>query len=263
MRHGGKNVKRLHGNGGENPERYGFTLIELLSAMAILMVIVLTMTTIFIESDRAWRLGASKAEVNIEGRAALQSISHDLQYMVADDLFRFVIHNNNTVVSYGFTNNLLAGVSLQHDSSISDRTAREVFYWVQDNGDGTYDLIRAYYSGAISGPNYLNHCYHSTNWYQNPPPSVARGVIARNVSGLRFYAPGSNGPWTYDSAANANSNSLPDYVDVFLEILSHDDVKQVQERIRMGTNPNGFVGTNAIRFSTRIYFHNRRGYANR
>ena len=75
----------------------GFTLIELLSAMAILIMIVTMMTRIFVESERAWQLGVGRAEINTEGRAALNMIAHDLQYAVADNVLTFAMGRDRTI----------------------------------------------------------------------------------------------------------------------------------------------------------------------
>ena len=109
--------------------RSGFTLVELMTAMTILVVIVMMMTMIFNDADKIWYLGTGRTLNCISGRAAMNLLSHDLEYAVADDLLTFVMRQDKKLSqSYGFTNDEVCFVSLQNDSRDKARTAREVFY---------------------------------------------------------------------------------------------------------------------------------------
>ncbi len=67
----------------ETRAKYGFTLLEVLVAMAILMIIVLMMATLFHQSSMAWDNGLRQAEMSIQARAAMSMIRKDLSQAVA------------------------------------------------------------------------------------------------------------------------------------------------------------------------------------
>ncbi len=64
----------------------GFSLLEILVAMAILSIIVMTLSTIFNQSSIAWDRGLSKSQKGMEGRAALNLMVTELKNAVASDV---------------------------------------------------------------------------------------------------------------------------------------------------------------------------------
>ena len=267
----------------------GFTLIELLAAVTILMIIVWVMARIFSETDRAWNLGTGRANNNVEGRAALQMMTHDLQYAVADRLITFYMGENRdaTVKPFGFDPiDELCCVSIQNDSSDGNRAVTEVHYYMTEStnatgqGSGKYQLQRGIYTSAVSSNLTATlHCYHNRNWWK---PRSAGGagrpqgsqVIAENVAGLAFYYPDPDdkgqmlraGEDEYDSADPLNNDELPDYVDVLLEVLNDREAEQVAQMQETGLPDETieeFVERNSRRYTTRVYFHNRHGYKDR
>jgi prepilin-type N-terminal cleavage/methylation domain-containing protein len=64
----------------------GFTLLEILVAMAILMVLVLMMSTLFHQSTIAWDSGLRQAEMSMQARAAMALMQRDLMQAVAGDV---------------------------------------------------------------------------------------------------------------------------------------------------------------------------------
>lgn len=282
----------------------GFTLIELLSAMAILIIIVMMMTRIFVESERAWQLGVGRAEINTEGRAALNMIAHDLQYAVADNILTFAMGHDRRIdsgdadaeadaTSYGFKNDEICFVSLQHDSTGEDtpRTAREIHYWVREMKDsdgnklGRYELLRGYFSSSLVGENYEDHCYHNREWWKDRsdggagrPTYFSQGVVAENIAAVAFFAPnelGTIGRY-YRSAENTeamHTNRLPQYVDIYIEALSDMDAEKAGHMKWLAVNRpswgvteddmKGFVEKSIRRYTTRVFFHNRFGYMDR
>jgi prepilin-type N-terminal cleavage/methylation domain-containing protein len=291
----------------ETPQRRarrGFTLIELLAAIAILMIIVSIMGVIFTESDRAWKLGTSRADTNNEGRAALTMMAQDLEYTIADGIITFVMRPDvgNTgpyprqnpypttpwpIRSFGHMNSEMCFVSLRDNavegSSSHERTSRQIYYWVREATDddtfdgtrlGTYQLMRTDCPTQGAAPQ--NQAYRNRNWFVNTPneggarhQSANMGVLAENVAALNFYAAGSDGTLTneYFSFDAANSNRLPSFVDIFLELLGDDDAQRAKilsERFDADSDEvKNFVERHARRFSTRVYFHNRAGYRQR
>lgn len=266
--------------------KQAFTLIELLAAVGILMIIVTLVGVIFTESDRAWTLGTNRSDVNLEGRAALNMIAHDLQYAIAyaNDDPEYQVHflgrrDKYDLKSYGFPNDEVSFVSLQNDSSDGNRAVREVFYYVREmevdsTPIGRYELVRAYYDDEIfDGPSTgIDHCYYATDcstdtadpdlWTESRPTDTAH-FIARNVSGFAVYSYTNNGEVTsfMNTADPAQSNRLPEYVDVCLELLPERRAKQAAA-LPAATVTN-FVTRHSMRYATRVYFHNRDGYKER
>lgn len=255
----------------------GFTLLELLASIAILGIIVVMMAQIFGESDRAWNAGTGRAVNNTEGRAALNMIIRDLELAVADDILTFrMAPDRNKLKTYGFANSEINFVSLQNDSADTNRTAREIQYWVNEDSarTGRYQLVRSEVSDAIL-TNALKHCYHLPAWYTNRATGTAYAIVAENVVGLTFYTP--DGSTTYDSFKpndNTYSNmppysyiNTPPYVDVYLEIMNERESKQLYDlKKKFGENSlqcKDFTERNARRHTGRAYFQNRQGYMKR
>lgn len=241
--------------------RSAFSLIELLSSVAILMIIVGMMSMVFTESDRSWNIGTSRADNNSAGRAALHMIAHDLQYAITDSNITFRIRPDRTpsVVSYGFANDEINFVSLQHDSSGgTNRTAREIIYAILEDTNrlGTFQLQRYIDGGNEIEADYSNHSYILNTWYDTYPSTSA--FLIDNVAGLAFFLP--DGSRNYDSAIAANSNRVPEYVDVYLEILNERDAERARGMPANSTVQKDFVDRSARRYTTRVYFHNRQGY---
>jgi hypothetical protein len=242
--------------------RAGFSLLELLSAMAILMIIVMLMGIIFAEGDRIWTIGTNRVDNNSNGRAALNMIAHDLQYAVADNVLTFAM-DTDTNTSYDFQNSQICAVSLQHDSSDTNRAAREVQYYVQAMTNslgwaGRYYLRRAFWSDDITNTP-ASHCYGNRTWYSTRCTTNA-GSIAENVSAFSVYSPAVVTPQTYYSSANGDR--LPEYVDICLEVLNERPARQAAELWNRGdlTGAKGIVERNQRRYTERVYFHNRYGY---
>jgi type II secretory pathway pseudopilin PulG len=254
----------------------GFSLLELLCAMAILMIIVLMISTIFAESDKTWTLGTNRADNNATGRAAVNMIANDLQYAVADNVLAFKMQpDRNNLQSFGFANSEICFVSLQNDCNTntkpSTRTALEMAYYVDATTNNVapygqrYELKRAYWDSAlVTDP--TRHCYGGgTNgpnkWFDLAGrPSTNTGVLAQNVTGLGFYCP--DGSSTYDSTAN--NNQLPQFVDIWLEILNDRPAAQVGQLWSVdNAQALRILQRNIRRYTARVYFHDRYGYLQR
>jgi len=263
-------------------KRKGFTLIELMAAMLILIIIVMMMVTVFNDAEKMWYLGTDRTMNCISGRAAMNLITHDLEHAAADDVLTFVTRPDRDGTSfYGtpLTYDEICFVSLQNDSADGCRTAREIFYYVTTNSTPASpaqpgNLMRGYYSAAISSTNYQKHCYLNRNWYNEGPLNPGRNnsnprPIVEHVVALSFLAPTNQNGYCGNDYYSTNSynyssnfvlrDSLPEYVDVFLEVLDESDALKLSGV----TNKVAFVERNARRYSTRVYFHNRLGYKKR
>lgn len=255
--------------------RSGFTLIELMTAMTILIVIVMMMAMIFNDADKIWYLGTGRTLNCISGRAAMNLISHDLEYAVADERLTFRMkQDKDHVYCYGFTNDEISFVSLQNDSRDGHRAAREIFYYVTNATGKAGALMRGYYSGAIVSTN-TKHCYYDKEWYDADAGGAGRptssGPIVEHVTAFSLFVPtNQNGYCTsdYDSTKRYDygggyflSNALPEYVDIYLEVL--DEMDAVKLDALDTSLASAFVERNARRYTTRVYFQNRLGYKQR
>jgi hypothetical protein len=261
----------------QRTEESGFSLLELLAAMAILMIIVMMISLIFSESNKTWTIGIDRMDNNSAGRATLDLITHDLQYAVADSNLTFMMRpdtkRTGVMSSYSsWTNSEICFVSLQDASSRADhRTAREMHYYVREDPSAPhrYQLMRGYWSPAIvTDP--THHCYGTTNWWDPtasfnpgadrppvPPPDQTEEsvMLAENIGGLGFFYEGLP---DYDSRTN---NLLPEYVDVWLEVINDRQANQLSDWFKRNAKDNvAMVERNARRYTARVYFQNRRGY---
>jgi len=75
------------GKGIEMKEKGGFSLIEVLAATAILIVIVLVMSTIFHQSSLAWSAGYRRSGGSMMARAVVGMILKDLEGAVSDSQY--------------------------------------------------------------------------------------------------------------------------------------------------------------------------------
>lgn len=263
-------------------KREGFTLIELMAAMLILIIIVMMMVTVFNDAEKMWYLGTGRTMNCISGRAAMNLIAHDLEYAAADDVLTFMAKpDRDGTMFYGtpVIYDEMCFVSLQNDSADGCRTAREVFYYVTTNSTAASpaqpgNLMRGYYSAAISSTNYQKHCYMNRRWYDDAPVGLGRNnsmprPIVEHVVALSFLAPTNQNGYCGNDYFSTNSynyssnlvfrDSLPEYVDVFLEVLDELDALKLSGV----TNKAAFVEQNARRYSTRVHFQNRQGYKKR
>ncbi len=248
--------------------RAAFNLIELVISVACLLIIVTVTGLIFAHSQTASTLGSDMAKNCLSGRATLSMIVNDLQSAVADERLSFFLGpDRESVLSYGFTNSEICFVSLQHDSSDSNRAVREIHYWVQPmpNSTNRYELVRGYHSiSNLSELTACDNCYSNQLWHGDQAAGGAGrpadfGVVAENVGALRFYAMDTNGA----IAETYASNQLPQYVDVYLEILNEREARQAADMISRGRDCTNIVERNAKRYTARVYFNNRIGYLTR
>jgi prepilin-type N-terminal cleavage/methylation domain-containing protein len=250
----------------------GFTLLELLASIAILGILVVMISQIFGESDKAWNSGTGRSVNNTEGRAALNMIMRDLELAVADNVLTFKMGLDRTnLVTYGFTNSEINFVSLKNDSKDGNRTAREIQYWVNMDPahTGRYQLVRSEVSDSLE-------CYDNPRWYDQRVAGFSYAIVAENVVGLAFYAP--DGSTTYDSlVTNQNTyvnsppftpRNTPPHVDVYLEIMNERESKQLNDLAGKGKKRDEdtlqcreFAERNARRYTGRAFFQNRQGYA--
>lgn len=268
----------------------GFTLIELLAAVSILVVIVTIVGMIFAESDKAWTTGTQRVDKNMSGRAALNLIAHDLQYVVVDDIITMNVGLDrdtyeppaDSSVSYGFANSELTFASINNDPTDAgspERAVREVFYYVRqyrssvaaDDTDYThFKLMRGYYADQILAAA-DSHCYKNAEWCTDPDDPIygdgldrpGSDVVCENVAGFAVYAAD---PWisVFEEGTSLMrnfysadySNMPPPYVDICLELLNDRPARQIADLIDSGMSYTNVLEKNVTRFTTRVYLQN-------
>ena len=268
-------------------KKRAFTLIELLAAVSILVVIVTIVGIIFAESDKAWTTGTQRVQKNMSGRAAINLITHDLQYVLVDDLITMNVgfdRNSPTSDSYDFVNSELTFASLNNDpteSSDPERAVREYFYYVRPTTDYRYQLMRGYCSGSILSAS-DDHCYKNIEWCLDDDDFdgisrslISAQVVCENVSAFAVYVRDPSIS-IFDESLPPNmlreyysySNAPPPYLDICLELLSEKAAKQIAD-IESISPPlpdeddivEDILEKNVTRFTARVYLQNwdRRG----
>ena len=261
-------------------KKRAFTLIELLAAVSILVVIVTIVGMIFAESDKAWTTGTQRVQKNMSGRAAINLITHDLQYVLVDDLITMNVgfdRNSPTSDSYDFVNSELTFASLNNDpteSSDPERAVREYFYYVRPTTDYRYQLMRGYCSDSILSAS-DDHCYKNIEWCLDDDDFdgisrslISAQVVCENVSAFAVYVPdpsisvfedGINLMREYYSVDY--SNMPPPFVDICLELLNDRPARQIADLIDSGMSFTNVLEKNVTRFTARVYLQNwdRRG----
>lgn len=271
-------------NSGAVTRRSGFSLIEILAAMAILMMIVVIMGIVFRDANRSWALGTSRILNNTTGRSAISMIAQDLQYAVADDILTFYAgpdRNEGKEIKPPYDSvkwHEINFVSLQNNKTTSSdgdplRTAVEVTYYIKEdpNNPSRYSLRRATSTTPIGSSDAAvrnKHCYGDPRWFDTRPSGG--DYLADNVACLQFYCAGTNGQYmtTYNSVQQRDM--LPQFVDIYLEILDDRAAKQLSDMAELkkrGVNPNppggsmeAFIEQNVKRYTKRVFFRNRHGY---
>ena len=263
----------------------GFTLIELLASIAILMVIVWVLAAIFRESDRAWALGTGRVDNNIEGRAILQMMSHDLQYAISDENMTFFLSDQDHPTAdglgsdtYGHANSMLAFVTRSKDASPDStgrktRATRELIYYVRPLGDATpeleyqYRIMRSEFAFQMLA-DASAHSYYNPNWHSVNSPDG--NFAAENIVAFSAWVPNPDDPSemlrNYDSSAY--SNRLPMFVDIFVEVLDDEKAEQLalikaDPMMSRTIDMDKFIEENARRYTRRVHFLNRIGYLHR
>jgi hypothetical protein len=229
-------------------------------AVAVLAVIVGVMATVTRDVQDAWRRGESAIEQNSRARIVLQTLRQDLECALADSLLRFRCgtNDNGVVDSFGLENDTLSFVTLVGAPDATRRHARLIQYRVQpsENQPSAFELVR---SQVDLDPGWLNqaplNAYWNSAWVNTNLPSAC--VLANQVAGFGVQVPrSSSGQYSeYDSAAN--SNRLPEYVDIYLELLDLPSAREVRQQERRNRDPTDWVDTHTWKHTTRVFLHHR------
>ena len=155
--------------------RRGFTLIELLAAMAVLVVLILALTRMFVSASNITGRGLTTIARNSVGETAMDAILQDLDCMVV--------------------NERIACAKIANDVKYlpSDATgAFDTFYFITTSGDQDddmpYEYVK-YYVKPVTLTNSLGAVYRRYDLYKNRMIMVV-GASGKNnsPSGGPFYA---------------------------------------------------------------------------
>lgn len=269
------------------PGLRGFTLIEIMAAITILMVIVLLLGGVFTDSTKVWKMGTKRAYSLGEGRATMEFLTRELSQAFADQVVTFKLRSDNldTFRGYGVKNVYgwdvdeiyFVAATRTPDPPYSGmrREAPHFIYFVTnmlDTNDmplaNRFRLVRCRKTGsAQSGP---DSAYFNQNWWTNYSPATAYSsaheemeTVAENIAAFEVWAWGEQtNKYVSNYYSLTQDNSLPLWVDLWLEMLSEEE--SIQLALLWAQNPaaaQAFRNTHVRRFAARVYFPNRLGYS--
>lgn len=267
--------------GGEAALR-ALTILEMLVSTAMLSFIILGLTAVFVQTQRAFKTGIKATTVTDAGRTIMDMIASDMRQMSdADNIgvtnLYWTWSENNVQYENSLpfrTNQIDEIYVLEHTNT----TWLGVGYAVQNlvpNSGNSFGTLYRYQTNfnapyitnglfwpfleAVDTQSFTNQAY----WHR-----VADGVVSLK---LRAYDQNGNEPWiesTYfgDYAADDgghppqisypfSSNTLPNAVDVELAILEPEALVQARSLAGVPTALNNFMLTNAL---TRMEVFRRR-----
>jgi hypothetical protein len=274
-------VGRVPSRGGATR---GLTILEMLVSTAMLTFIVLGLTAMFIQTQRAFKTGIKATTITDAGRTVMDMIASDMRQMsdaANTNVYNLYWTNSESFVQYDNgapfrTNQIDEIYVLEHTNTTwlgvgyavlnlvpNSGTSVGTLYRYQTNFNSPY-LIRdpsAQFIYDIETQQFTNQAY----WHR-----VADGVISLS---LRAYDQNGNEPWVEstfygDYATDARifyplpsfnnqpaSNTLPNAVDVELAVLEPDALAQARSLAGAPSALNSFMTTNAL---TRMEVFRRR-----
>lgn len=244
-----------------------FALIELLGVMAVLIVIVAVTATLLSDSARVRAHASRAAEADAVARGAMQVLGRDLAHAVADEQLTFAVRDDRLGYdTYGVTNSEVCLLAWMDDPAATNRALQEIFYWVEPatNAAGApagYQLVRGRrrIDGSLPSASPANP-YGNTHWYEEPrPDGEDAAVLLENVAAFVLGMPDVDGDLVREYESAAQSNRLPSFVDVYIEVLDRGTVARVEQLVSEGEAVEALVDGSAVRFAIRVGPHNRRG----
>jgi len=227
-----------------------FSLIELLVAMAVTIVIVFMVTSMFRNASEAWDIGTQRAQMNTSARAALDLIARELSCAVAGS-----IPSSTGGVANVRPFTLDGGNDLRFTAlSGEERTLRGILFRF-DSNKRIIEMARS-----------TERLPYETNVWDWPEPRLLITNVWRfEVSAYAniYCLTNAYASFVYKSFEPANANMLPVCVDIALEMLSEKDLKRALTLDNYGSDEDrnspryGYVMTNSRVYSTRVWFPNR------
>lgn len=244
-----------------------FTLIEMIAVLAILAVVVVLLVSLFTYSDDAVRNSTGRAVNRMAASAAINMLTRDIGNAVTDPsnlVFR-IQEGNPDEVSYNAINSNLRFAFLGDSTVETNRDVSLVSYSVRSATNASYqsyELVRSISPVAPAAPaGDPSNPYWEDDWIDATETNNAETLL-ENVAAFFVAAPGDASE--YDS--RNNGDRLPEYVDVYIEVLDEPDARIIDNMTTGGagsSNIYDFVNYRVRRYSTRVHFNNRYGQKKR
>ena len=249
--------------------RCGFTLIEVMTGLAILSIMILIVARIFSDTSKAFNIGVGQAESSSSGRAVMDYIVRDLSMAVADDRLFFRLKSSIDLdLRDGsdrlYFTSLRLEPELGHDEV--QRVASKVIYNVSRMSDvngndltNRFRLMRfEQKKQKLAGE--TNPLYSTNDWTRADQLPGGSAVVAENVTAFNVFAYKQVGELDHpEFFSGKNTNALPLWLDIYLEMLSDRDAVTAAE-LPAGSVREEFINKHAKGYVSRVHFHNRAGY---
>ena len=239
-------------NHPRNGTRQAFTLIEVLAAMAVLVILVLALTRMFMEASSITRRGTTSLMRNSTGETAMETLLQDAEGLVVSDrLACYVRADYSDPDGFGFDDVWFISTAGDQD----DDLPYEYFHYFVTNNICTnslgaaymrYDLMKERMIFAVAddishGADLRFYAMETNNiqWWKRaeklPRTLWDRQVLADNVVRFDIYCTGWDGnAWMggysgvqqFDSSLGPNNkaptNVPPAAFDIYLQVTSPD-----------------------------------------
>lgn len=227
----------------------GFTLVEVLASMAVLVVLVLALTRMFVTATNITRSGTSSLMRNSTGETTMETLLQDAEGMVVNDRLACYVQADTTDAGtdgFGFDDVWFISTSGDQD----DDLPYEYFHYYVTNTLSTtpqgapymrFDLVKARMIFAVADARFLYALDpDDTQWWQKAADFSSlvwdQQVLADHVVRFDIYCTGWDGQgWMggfsgiheFDSTRGPNGdarykNIPPAAFDIYLQITSPD-----------------------------------------
>lgn len=257
----------MRGQALRSRRRPGFTLVELLIVIALLMTVVTLLANLFMSADDMVAGGSGRARAAGDASVAFQSIAADLREAVADSMLALCVTNGGISAStYGVSAGEIWAVTLHGGGTGTGRAARAVGYYVRamPRQPHLFELVRVASDVPAADTASVANVYWNGGSPRAALAAAAAVPIAQNVASFRVGVADETG--LLSTAYASGTQGLPQYLDIYLELLDERDavkVADLQGRGRPAAELAPRVDEWARRYTTRIHFENRYGYRQR
>lgn len=232
----------------------GLTLVEMMVATFLLTVMILGLTAMFNQTQRAFRSGLKQVDVFEGGRAVMDIIVRDIEQIAAsritNNLYAGPLPGTSfiqlsTAGAAGFRTNVLFGVYLLNHSTDWTALAYRVLNSQTTNANNL--IVGSLYRVSANFPEFGNENYLTKFLQTDPRVLIDNGSMSRVADGvvhfrLQFYDNAGNvvyinqPPAIYVSTNNLikeritvfNNDALPAMVEVELGILEPQTLEQAR-----------------------------------
>lgn len=251
----------------KNRASRGFSLIEVLAAMAVLSIIVLIVSKMFVDANQAWAIGTRRVEQDIQARSALEWMTRELATAMADGVLSMKVEPGGNTDYYGNVTTNITFTSKNHRaeyrSSNPYREVQQIRYMLfpLTNAPPYFYTLGRQVTENESVATY--QCYVTSNWTANLNSYAKEwaNVIAEHVA--RFdvcvFITNSSSPTVPIPQPNYDSTVHPPpiWIDLALVTLDENDARKAAN-VSSG-NRIAYIDRTAKRYVARAYPHNVQG----